>query len=295
MESLYWVITRRCNDCCPHCYNESSPAGPSCTREDVERIMPHLPPEIGRLILSGGEPLVEMDLLLHICDLARERLGADQALHIQTNGDLLTAAVLGELEAHGVSRIDVAGIDEFHAWKGRRRACLDRMLAEAGWRQDDGRVPSNARRVYAFWGATEDLWLRGNWPRGRALASGAARIDPQHNFCALWSGARGFLQDGGPCQEVAIQLWQVFPCCPGTWYSLGDARRRPIEEMLAVVRRMPAFRALDAGDPAGLPVPGEGRGYAEGRIRALGSGCLWCDEFFREHYQGPHGAQRPFR
>jgi hypothetical protein len=126
------------------------------------------------------------------------------------------------------------------------------------------------------------------------VASGLARLDPAHNFCALWSGARGFLGNGPVEQEVVIQLWQVFPCCPGTWFALGDARETSVDDILESVRRDPAFQALDRGDPAGLPVPGRSRAYAQERLQDLGSCCLWCDEFFRRHYAGPKGERRPF-
>jgi hypothetical protein len=295
MESVYWAFTRRCNDFCPHCYNESGPEGPSISLADAGRIVANLPAEIGRLILSGGEPLMDRSLLFDICDLVLDRFGAGQNVHIQTNGDLLDAPLLDQLEAHGVSRVDIVSIDALHVGKGAHLGRLEALLTDAGWQPDSGSPCPSRRRTYAFWGATDDLWLRGNWPRGRALDSGTARLDPDHNFCALWSGGYGFLRDGESCQEVSIQLHQVFPCCPGTWFDIGDAREQPIQEMLEALRGRPEWEAIGAGDPAGLPVPGKGRGFARERVRRLGSCCLWCDEFFREHYRGPHGERRPYR
>jgi hypothetical protein len=214
---------------------------------------------------------------------------------LQTNGDLLTAELLGELDSHGVCRIDVVSIDRWHRRRGRHREEVEAALRQGGWRSDEGRVVPSQRRVYAFWGATEDLWLEGNWARGRALESGAARLDPEHNFCGLWSGAVNSLDEGSPAQEVAIQLYQAFPCCPATWYCLGDAREEPVEEMLRRAREEPAFRALNRGEPGELSAPGLAPGHGARRIRELGSVCLWCDEFFREHYGGPHGERRHFR
>ncbi len=295
MESVYWVFTYRCNDRCAHCYNESGPEGPTMPLEECLRVVAHLPEQMVRLTLSGGEPLVEPAKLLAICDAVRERYGPDQPIMLQTNGDLLSAETLAELDAHGVLRIDVVSIDRWHRRRGRHREQLESVFQQAGWRSDEGSVVPSQRRVYAFWGATEELWLKGNWPRGRALESGAARLDAGHNFCALWSGAVGFLDDGSPAQEVAIQLYQVFPCCPATWYCLGDARKEPIGEMLRRAREEPAFRALNRGEPAGLRAAGLKPGHGARRLRELGSVCLWCDEFFREHYRGPHGERRHFR
>ncbi|MHC4479504.1 MAG: radical SAM protein [Planctomycetota bacterium] len=262
---------------------------------DCLRVVEHLPEQMGRLILSGGEPLSELATLLTICDAVRDRHGPDLPLMLQTNGDLLTATVLEALQGHGVDRIDVAGVDTWHRCRGRRRSELTDLFLAAGWREERGGRRPVGRCVFSFWGASEDLWLGGNWPRGRALANGAARIDPAHNFCALWSGAAGFLDDGSARQEVALQLWQVFPCCPATYYCLGDAREESVGDILDTYRDQAAFRALNQGQPSRIPVPAKGARYARHRIRELGSVCLWCDEFFREHYGGPRGEARHFR
>lgn len=295
MESLYWVFTYRCNDRCAHCYNESGPNGRTLPLPDCLRIVANLPDRMGRLILSGGEPLVELRKLLAICDAVRERFGPDLPLMIQTNGDLLSDDVLGELDCHGVDRIDVVSMDRWHRQRGRRRGELGRLFRSAEWREDSDGLPLTEKRVFCFWGASEDLWLEGNWPRGRALESKAARLDPDHNFCGLWSGAVGFFDDGSPSQEVAIQLYQVFPCCPATWFSLGDARREKVMDILERYRGEPAFQALNRGEPASPAGVEVGAQYAARRLRDLGSVCLWCDEFFRDHYAGPRGERRHFR
>ena len=64
MESIYWVFTQRCNQYCSHCYNHSRPGGPSVTQAEADAVLANLP-EPNRLILSGGEPLVEKELLLY--------------------------------------------------------------------------------------------------------------------------------------------------------------------------------------------------------------------------------------
>ena len=152
-------------------------------------------------------------------------------------------------------------------------------LVEKGSQVKPG-VPS-----YGFWGATEDIWLGGNWARGRAMVKDVWRRDGSHNFCAIHSGARGFLGGTELIQEISIQLWAVNPCCPGTRDPLGDARTEPVADILARIADSPVMKALNAGNPYGM---GEAIGVPEafGRERAneLQNVCLWCDEFLESHF-----------
>lgn len=291
-ESLYWVFTQRCNDACAHCYNLSGPRGQVITLEECLAIVANLPARIGRLILSGGEPLAERLKLYAILEAVRERYGNATQVMLQTNGDLLTPERLDEILARGVSRIDVASIDRFHRLHGERRAELEAMFRSRGM-LDEATGPLITREDYlqrgmlsfGFWGATEDMWLGGNWARGRALETGVWKRDGDHNFCAILSGAKGFLGGTELPQEISIQLWKINPCCPGTRRPLGDARSEKVAEVLRRHAGSPVFQALNQGDPYAM---GESLGisaeYGRERARELGSVCLWCDEFFDRHY-----------
>jgi hypothetical protein len=290
-QSLYWAFTHRCNDRCPHCYNRSGPDGETMPLEECLAVLGNLPPRLDRLILSGGEPLIEFDKLLAILDAARERYRGATQLMLQTNGDLLDGGKLDLLLAKGVTRIDVASMDRHHRKAGARQDRLTELFTSRGLAGDDPDPLVSSENYlkpgeasYGFWGATEDLWLQGNWPRGRALETGRWTRDGGHNFCAILSGGRGFLSGNGLPQEVAIQLWRVHPCCPGTFSPLGDARREPVPAILARAARAPAFRKIDEGNPYALGEHlGLGEDHGRRRARALGSVCLWCDEFFRDH------------
>jgi hypothetical protein len=290
-ESLYWVFTQRCNDRCAHCYNLSGPRGATISLEDCLAIVANLPERIDRLILSGGEPLAERPKLYAILDALRERYRGATQVMLQTNGDLLTPERLDEILARGVSRIDVASVDRFHRLEGSRKAELEALFRSRGM-LDEATGPLITREDYlqrgilsfGFWGATEEMWLGGNWARGRALETGVWKKDGDHNFCAILSGAKGFLGGTELPQEISIQLWKINPCCPGTRRPLGDAR---VEKVAAVLRRhadSPVFQALNRGDPyamgESLGIPAE---YGRQRARELGSVCLWCDEFFGRH------------
>lgn len=287
-ESIYWVFTQLCNDRCDHCYNDSGPRGARIGLDDCLAIVDNLPERLGRLILSGGEPLTEEAKLHAILEAARAKYRGATQLMLQTNGDLLDEARLDALLARGVTRIDVASIDRFHKHKGERRAELEALFRSRGMSDDvtdplitkDNYVQPD-RASFGFWGANEDIWLGGNWARGQALRTGVWLRDGDHNFCAILSGARGFLGGSELPQELSIQLAQVSPCCPGTRHPIGDARRERVSAILERVAELPVFQKLDQGDPYAM---GESLGVTaeQGRARAreLQSVCAWCDEFF---------------
>jgi hypothetical protein len=290
-ESIYWVFTQLCNDNCAHCYNDSSPQGARISTEDCLAIVLNLPERLGRLILSGGEPLVEEAKLHAILEAVRRKYEGKTQVMLQTNGDLLTGSRLDAVLSRGVTRIDVASIDRFHKHRGERKAALVELFESRGMSGDEP-DPLIAKDTflrteavsYGFWGATPDMWLGGNWARGEAMRTGVWLKDGNHNFCAILSGARGFLGDTDLPQELSIQLYKINPCCPGTRYPLGDARRERVSAVLDRIASSPVFQRLNEGDPYAM---GESVGVsaAEGRARAvaLKNVCLWCDEFMERH------------
>ena len=110
--------------------------------------------------------------------------------------------------------------------------------------------------------------------------------DPSHNFCNLLSGGVGFLTGAeGIPQEISIQLWAINPCCPGTVRAMGDARTEKVTDVMDRVVDSPIFQKINEGDPIRM---GESIGisaeYAQNRTNELQNVCLWCDEFFRKHF-----------
>jgi len=291
-ESIYWVFTQLCNDHCAHCYNDSGPKGDRLSLDHCLAIVENLPARLGRLILSGGEPLTERPTLYAILEAARAKYGAATEIMLQTNGDLFTPEILDELLARGVSRIDIASMDRFHKHRGERRAVLERLFESRGLNgaQTDPLVArdtylTTGKGSYGFWGANEEMWLGGNWARGRALTNRLWLRDPSHNFCAILSGARGFLGGTDLPQELCIQLWKINRCCPGTKFPLGDARRDSVSAILDRVAEHPVFQRLNAGDPPGMgATEGVPHDRATARNAVLQNVCLTCDEFFRDHF-----------
>ncbi|MEH0157258.1 radical SAM protein [Limibacter armeniacum] len=293
IESVYWVFTQLCNDKCDHCYNLSGPQGARISEEDCLRIVDNLPESMGRLILSGGEPLAERKKLYAILDKLKERYQGRVQVMLQTNGDLLTGEILDTLIEKGISRFDIASIDRYHKYAGAKLEELAKLFESRGV-NGENEAPLVEKDTYlsAFplswghWGATEDMWLGGNWARGRAMQKNIWKQDPNHNFCAILSGGIGFLTGGKDIpQEISIQLWQINPCCPGTKKPIGDAREEKVSDVLKKVAQSEVFQRINEGDPFRM---GESIGvteeYARKRTEVLQNVCLWCDEFFEKHY-----------
>ncbi len=294
IESVYWVFTQLCNDECDHCYNLSGPRGARLTEEECMQIIDNLPAQMDRLILSGGEPLAERKLLYKLLDRLRERFADRVQIMLQTNGDLLNEKILDTLIDKGVTRFDIASIDRFHKHAGARLMELADLFESRGVNGEDkdplvekeNYLPDNPLS-WGYWGANEDMWLGGNWARGRALEKDIWKRDPDHNFCTILSGARNFL--GGYTdipQEISIQLWRINPCCPGTKFPMGDARVEKVADVLARIAEHPVFQRLNEGDPFRM---GESMGVSEETARQrnaeLQNVCLYCDEFFGRHMQ----------
>lgn len=293
MDSIYWVISRDCNQRCPHCYNDSAPGAPGLTLDAVARCIAHLPPggdvPIDRIILSGGEVLVWPELLFAALAGLHQRYGDAVRLMVQTNGDLLDDRVLAQLLAAHVCRIDVASMDNYHPKSTlQRRDYLEQIFRAAGMTEatgiDRGSQPANSPGTFAFWGATEDMWIGPLWPRGRAQRKQLSKASPLDDFCGNWSGAKNFLNYRGEGCEVNVQLADVYPCCPMTCRPLGSLLDEPLLAILDRCAAHPVYQALNQGRPEAMgQALGINEEYGRQRTRDLGNHCLWCDEFFTKH------------
>jgi len=298
-ETIYWVFTQLCNDKCGHCYNNSGPHGQRISMEECMQIIDNMPPKVDKIILSGGEPLAERAILYAILDRLTEKYGKEQRITLQTNGDLMTPAILDILLEKGIKSISIASLDRFHKHAGARLDGLKELFNSKGMvdampyhtiGQKKGNEIDPSWITYSYFGANEDMWLGGNWARGRAMENDIWLKEPNHNFCAIQSGARNFL--GGyndVIQEVSIQLWAINPCCPGTKYPMGDARVEKVADVLTRMTKSEIFKALNDGEPYKM---GESIGITEEFARERGKDlkniCLWCDEFF-DHLHGKKG------
>ncbi len=289
-DTIYWVFTQLCNDQCGHCYNNSGPHGQRISEEDCMKVISNLPTKLRRLIISGGEPLAEKNKLYNILEAIKEKYKGATKVIIQTNGDLMTEKILDKLLKKGVRGFSIASLDRFHKHAGTKLEGLKKLFDSRGLIDampfitmgEKNEALNELANTYTYFGANEEMWLGGNWARGRAYANDIWMKDPNHNFCKIQSGARNFL--GGhddAIMEVSIQLWAVNPCCPGTKYPMGDARNEKVADILERMKKSEIFRKLNNGEVYSM---GESVGvlesYARERGKDLQNICLWCDEFF---------------
>ncbi len=293
-ESVYWVFTQLCNDNCDHCYNLSGPNGARISEAECIQIIENMPDSVDRLILSGGEPLAEKKLIWTVLAKIHEKFGKNTQVMLQTNGDLLTGDVLDRLIEHNVTRFDIASIDRYHKHSGERLMALAELFDSRGVNGDnkdpliekENYLLKNHSLSWGYWGATDDMWLGGNWARGRALEKNIWKRDPNYNFCKILSGGIGFLTGAeGIPQEISIQLWRINPCCPGTYKAMGDARTEKVADVLQRVSTSPVFQKINEGDPLGMGESvGISRAFAKTRLADLQNVCLWCDDFFKNYF-----------
>lgn len=296
VERIYWVFTQLCNDKCDHCYNSSGPQGTRMSEEECMAIINNMPDKLDRISLSGGEPLAERKLLYKILDKLKEKYGGKLYIALQFNGDLLTPKILETLLQKGVDRFSIASIDRYHKKQGARKEVLSAMFESKGIEFIEGQpkltktdLENDTRNhpTYGFFGATEDMWLGGNWARGRAMEHDIWKRDGLHNFCAIPSGAIAFLgnEQIDFTQEISIQLWAINPCCPGTKEPMGDARTERVSEVLERMAKSEVMQILNTGNAWKM---GESVGisqeFAKKRSQELQNVCLWCDEFFTKYF-----------
>jgi hypothetical protein len=327
MESIYYVIAWACHRRCVHCYEDRfRPYRRSEIGEVVAqaqrtwpRIVENLPermvyrdpasaePErerIGRIILSGGEVLIDPvrePVLYPLLEALQAKYRGEAKIVIQTTGDLVTLKIIGELLARGVWMISVAGMDDFHVgMEGEKREPLRARLT--GWFEAAGMTLSGLEAgtrkwcdedgpVFSFFGATPDAWIGRLWPRGRAFSNGLSSATLEDDFCNRWSGGLGFLNYGLAGSEVAIEpTGDVYPCCLKTKLPIGNLIEEPLIEILDSLKGHPAYEAINAGAPGRM---GVAHGWDEAAYlancetrlpdgRSYRNLCIGCDRFHAE-------------
>ena len=321
MESIYYVMSWACHRRCKHCYEdrfrpyvrdellgvvsearnnfpriiEALPERMTYLDLDEPRDDGSLPEKTGRVILSGGESLLE-PVRTAVTYPVIERLVAKYAGHggvkivVQTTGDLRTERIVADLLDRGIYMISVAGVDDFHVGMegpDKQRAFqerLSRLFESAGmvpsgtsaparkWHEEEG-------PLYSFFGATPDTWIGKIWPRGRAWENDLSRATIADNFCNRWSGGLGFLQHRYSGSEVSVEpTGDVYPCCIKTRRPVGNLLEDSLIGILDSLVGEPAFEAISMGHP-------ERMGIAQG----------WSVEQFLERSKTTTTSGRPYQ
>ena len=329
MESLYYVMAWACHRRCVHCYEEkfrpytrgALEAVVAEAEANFPRIIANLPARMtyrhegvektGRIVLSGGEALldpVRERVTYKVIEglAAKYRDAGGLRIVVQTTGDLVTPAIIGDLLARGVWMISVAGVDDYHVgMKGAEKqaafmAGLTAKFTAAGMRQSGAQAPVRAWHeeegpVFNFFGAQEGSWIGKLWPRGRAWRNGLSTATMEDNFCARWSGGIGFLNHRDAGSEVSIEPdGSVYPCCVKTKIPLGNLTEEGLIGILDSLVDDPVWQAINQGRPEQM---GLAHGWSEERFRAASQTvtpqkrpyanlCIGCDAF-HEQVLGP--------
>ncbi|MCX6231536.1 MAG: radical SAM protein [Bacteroidetes bacterium] len=109
-DELRFAVTLKCNGACRHCYNLSGKDFDRLSADDFIRIIKEvyeLNPNLDRMVLTGGEPMLEKEKVLQITRFARS-LGIK--VRLVTRGWELNTAVCHELKEAGVTKIQI-GLD----------------------------------------------------------------------------------------------------------------------------------------------------------------------------------------
>ena len=341
MESLYYVMAWACHRKCKHCYEERFRPYVRGALEEVvaeaERNFPRIvdnlperhtyvdladprpdgthPEKTGRIILSGGEALID-PVRERIAYRVIERLGAKYATQggvkivVQTTGDILNDRIVGDLLERGIWMISVASVDDYHVGlegPEKQKVFVDKLsalferhgmkrsglsAATRNWHEEEG-------PLYSFFGATPDAWIGKLWPRGRAWQNGLSTATLADNFCNRWSGGLNFLRHRHNGSEVSIEPdGSVYPCCVKTRFPLGSLLEDSLIDILESLTGVPAYEAINAGRPEHM---GIAYGWSEADFVAKSRTltpqgkryenlCIGCDRF-HEALLGPVLAQ----
>lgn len=333
MESIYWVMAWACHRKCRHCYEDrfrpyvrgALEAVLAEAERNAPLIIANLPPEMtyldltdpaadgtlprktGRIILSGGESLmdpVRERVTYPVIEalMAKYRGHGGVKIVVQTTGDLLTPAIVDDLLRRGVWMISVASIDDYHVGlEGEARqkafiATLTALFEAAGMRPSGLAVQNRAwldepGPLFSFFGASPDAWIGKIWPRGRGWQNGLSTATIADNFCARWSGAANFLNHGYSGSEVSIEPdGAVYPCCLKTKLPIGNLTEEGLIEILDSLSGDPVYEALNAGQPQRM---GLAHGWSietfleksrttDPKGRPYANLCIGCDRFHEE-------------
>ncbi|MGE8705366.1 MAG: radical SAM/SPASM domain-containing protein [Achromobacter sp.] len=134
---MSWEITRKCNQFCQHCYNNSSNDGHHPSWQQLERVLDELDStQLRSLTITGGEPMMRKDFKYFSERV--ERLAFNRIL--SSNATLIAPTNIGwisRIYKQASISIDVANKESYEEFRGRRGSyerCIRglRLLREHG-------------------------------------------------------------------------------------------------------------------------------------------------------------------
>lgn len=163
--SIRLEITSHCNLNCAYCHNaEYSNRADDMKTDDILRLISNIKKKykINKILLTGGEPLMQKDLAKIIKHITNLGIKAD----LVTNGTLLTKEKIHELEQAGLKRIRIS-IDELgDESKLRSKANPNSLWDTARMIRDTSNIevcihtvcsPANVRKLFAVYNKVLDV------------------------------------------------------------------------------------------------------------------------------------------
>ncbi len=221
-------VTDRCDFRCVYCMSENMhflPKSDLLTLEELERLCAaFIARGVGKIRLTGGEPLVRRNVMQLFRGLSRHLGAGLNELTLTTNGAQL-ARFAGELADCGVRRINVS-LDTLDAEKFRtitRWGDHARVMAGIDAAQKAGlRVKINC---VALKGANDGEFLGlTEWAHGRGMEISFIEAMP------LGEDAAQNIENFLPLDEVAAALSRKLTLTPSAFASGGPARYFDVSE-----------------------------------------------------------------
>lgn len=185
---LYWEITRRCNENCVHCYNNSGTNGYNPPLEKLMGVVSELARHPLRSIsLTGGEPMMRRDFF----EFASAVRPLTRYLNLGTNGTLVTEqnveqlSELIDLANISIDTADPKAFDAFRRYPGAFEKTTKgvRLLRESGVDVTIQTVldKESIDRVYELGNLLVDLNVTG-WSVRFPFFSGRAQSDMKNKL-----------------------------------------------------------------------------------------------------------------
>lgn len=217
-EAVTLLLSGRCNLSCAYCYLDRSNPGKSMRWETLASALAMLlggGAEVLEIEFTGGEPLLEADLIKRAVGLINRRRSAATKIELSltTNGTLLGPDLLAYLFAHDFSiRISFDGVPAAQDLRGPRTfAVLDRLFDRLQRRYPDELATQVTAAVTVAAAAIPHLAESVRYLVGTGV--GKVAIGPRLTWDPEWQAASR--------EELERQVDQIVEFSAGHWRRTG--------------------------------------------------------------------------
>ncbi|MBN2095318.1 MAG: hypothetical protein JW727_04685 [Candidatus Aenigmarchaeota archaeon] len=278
-ENVFHRITDKCSLVCDHCVYSCTPDGFVPELETVLAVMPNLPKNMKRYILTGGEPFESEELLFGSLEYVqdnRKMMPNLEEIGVFTNGLWLTdeSRAYDLIEKLNYYDVYVIGIsfDKFHVRAARKNAPEATPLSAQFLRD----MKEEVGQIY---GGKTILWTFGDRFNYYPCPLGRAANLPPHEL-------RGYNR----CEVPQTKLEKINVNPRGEVYlcgleqpsaSLGSAIYHPVDDLIIKSRQNPVLNALITKGPKGAARI-TGTDISEYESLFTAKDCAVCKKIFSE-------------